>query len=126
MIRGATYEIEVTIKDNATGSPLDLTGVVGILVGLYGDGRRLFGKWSLVDKTSEGYGAVSVVDYFNGKISVALESADTLKALEKMAKLEVMIVMSNPLFEGNVQVSIDTEIQLEKVERSIFEGVSAL
>lgn len=126
MIRGATYEIEVTIKDNATGSPLDLTGVVGILVGLYGDGRRLFGKWSLVDKTSEGYGAVSVVDYFNGKISVALESADTLKALEKMAKLEVMIVMPNPLFEGNVQVSIDTEIQLEKVERSIFEGVSAL
>lgn len=126
MIRGATYEIEVTIKDNATGSPLDLTGVVGILVGLYGDGRRLFGKWSLVDKTSEGYGVVSVVDYFNGKISVALESADTLKALEKMAKLEVMIVMPNPLFEGNVQVSIDTEIQLEKVERSIFEGVSAL
>lgn len=124
MIRGGTYTIEVDITNEDTGLPLDLTGVEGILVGLYGDGRRLFGKWSYVDKTAEGYGLVTVVNAAQGKISVALERAQSLKALEKLAKLEIMVALPNPAFDGGTQYSIDTEINLEAVERSIFEGDS--
>lgn len=124
MIRGATYKIEVTVRNLDTGDPLNLTGVEGILVGCYGEGRRLFGKWSYVDKTAEGFGPVTVVDAAAGKISVLLERTQSLKALEKAAKLEILIALPNPEFEGGTQYSIDTEINLEPVERSIFEGES--
>jgi hypothetical protein len=126
MIRGATYEIEVTITDTDTGTPIDLTGATGLLVGLYGEGRRLFGKWSLVDKSAEGYGDVTITNAVGGVISVALEATDSLKAIEKMAKLEVLVTFNNPMFTNSTQISIDTDIEIEKVERSIFEGVSAL
>lgn len=126
MIRGATYEIEVTITDTDTGTPIDLTNATGLLIGLYGEGRRLFGKWSLVDKSAEGYGDVTITNAVGGVVSVALEANDSLKAIEKMAKLEVLVTFANPMFANSVQVSIDTDIEIEKVERSIFEGVSAL
>lgn len=126
MIRGATYEIEVTITDTDTGTPIDLTDATGLLVGLYGEGRRLFGKWSLVDKSAEGYGDVTITNAVGGVISVALEATDSLKAIEKMAKLEVLVTFNNPMFTNSTQISIDTDIEIEKVERSIFEGVSAV
>lgn len=126
MIRGATYEIEIQVKDTDTGAPIDLTSVTGILVGLYGDGRRLFGKWSYVDKTAEGFGFATVTNALQGIITVALQADDSLKAIEKTCKLEVLVTFPNPLFNGNTQISIDTDITLEKVERSIFEGISAL
>lgn len=125
MIRGATYEIETIIYDD-TGAKVNLTGVSGILVGLYGEGRKMIGKWSYVDKSIDGYGDVTIVDAPNGKISVALEADDTIKALDKMAKLEVKVAFPNAMFDGGQQISIDTEIEIEKVERSIFEGVSPL
>jgi len=125
MIRGATYEIEITITNEDASAPLDLTNASGILVGLYGEGKKIFGKWSLVDKSAEGYGDVVIVTPLSGIISVALEAADSLKALEKMAKLEIVVALPNPDFSGNIQISIDTNIELELVERSIFEGVSA-
>jgi len=50
MVRGATYEIEVSIKDD-TGTAIDLTNVEGILVGAYNEGKRVFARWSLVAKT---------------------------------------------------------------------------
>lgn len=126
MIRGATYEIEIQVTDTDTGNPIDLTSATGILVGLYGDGRRLFGKWSYVDKSAEGYGDVTITNALQGIITVALQAQDSLKAIEKICKLEVLVTFNNPLFTDNVQISIDTEIVIEKVERSIFEGVSAL
>ena len=126
MIRGATYEIEVVIKDETTGAPINLTGVVGILVALYGEGKKVFARWSYIDKSAEGYGFVNIVNAAQGKISVALEATDSLKALEKMAKLEIKVAFYNNLFEGNLQFSIDTDIDIEKVERSIFEGISPL
>jgi len=126
MIRGATYEIEVTVKNPDTGAPIDLTSATGLLVGCYGEGKRLFGKWSLVDKSSEGYGAVNITDPINGIFSVVLEEANTLVALEKVARLEVLVTFNNPMFANNLQISIDTNIILENVERSIFEGVSAI
>lgn len=126
MIRGGTYEIEIQVKDTDTGNPIDLTSATGILVGLYGEGRRLFGKWSYVDKSAEGFGDVTITNAINGIISVALQSEDSLNAIEKICKLEVMVTFNNPMFTDNVQISIDTDIIIEKVERSIFEGVSAL
>jgi hypothetical protein len=126
MIRGGTYEIEIQIKDTNTGSPIDLTNVTGILVGLYGEGRRLFGKWSYVDKSTLGFGDVTITNAINGIISVALQSTDSLNAIEKICKLEVLVTFNNPMFDDNLQISIDTDIILEKVERSIFEGVSAI
>lgn len=124
MIRGATYEIEVVIKDETTGTPINLTGVIGILVALYGEGKKVFARWSYIDKSAEGYGFVNIVNAAQGKISVALEATDSLKALEKMAKLEIKVAFSNNLFEDNLQISIDTDIDIEKIERSIFEGIS--
>lgn len=126
MIRGGTYEIEITIKDEELGTPINLTGVTGILVGLYGDGKRLFGKWSFVDKTADGYGNVTVINAAQGKISVALQSVDSLKALEKDAKLEVKVAMPNAMFQNSTQISIDTDVAVSKIERSIFEGISPL
>ena len=124
MIRGATYEIEVTITNEDTGLALDLTSASGILVGLYGEGKKIFGKWSLVAKA--GFGDVIITDAINGIISVFLEATDSMKALEKMAKLEVVVALPNPDFIGSLQVSIDTNIEIELVERSIFEGESAI
>lgn len=126
MIRGGTYEIEIQVKDTDTGNPIDLTSATGILVGLYGEGRRLFGKWSYVDKSALGFGDVTITNAVNGILSVALQSEDSLNAIEKICKLEVMVTFNNPMFTDNVQISIDTDIIIEKVERSIFEGVSAL
>jgi len=122
MIRGGTYEIEVTITDVDTGDPLDLTNAEGILVGLYGDGNRIFGKWSLIAKP--GYGSVIITDAVNGVITVYVEATDTLKAIEKMAKLEIKVAMPNVVFNDSVQISIATDIQIEPVTRSIFEGIS--
>jgi len=124
MIRGGTYEIEVVIKEETTGDPLDLTTAEGILVALYGDGNRIFGKWSLVDKSAEGFADVIITDAVNGKISVYLEATDSLNALEKMAKLEVKVAMPDVNFEDNLQINIATNLELERVERSIFENVS--
>lgn len=124
MIRGATYEIEVTITDNDTGAAIDLTNAEGILVALYGEGNRIFGKWSLVDKSAEGYGVVTITNAVAGIISVNLESSDSLNAIEKMAKMEIKIALPNNNFEDDIQISIDTNIIIEKVERSIFEGIS--
>jgi len=124
MIRGATYELEVVIKDNDTDTPINLTGVVGILVALYGDGKKVFAKWSYLDKSAEGYGFVSIVNAAQGKISMPIEATHSLKAIEKMAKLEIKVAFPNNMFEDSLQISIDTEIEIEKVERSIFEGIS--
>jgi hypothetical protein len=101
MIRGGTYEIEIVIKEEPTGDPIDLTLAEGILVALYGDGSRIFGKWSLVDKSSEGYGEVFITDAINGKISVYLEATESLNALEKMAKMEVKVALPDPNFQDN-------------------------
>jgi len=125
MIRGATYELEVVIKDTDTNTPINLTGVSGILVALYGDGKKIFAKWSYVDKTAEGFGVVTIVNAAQGKISMPIEADDSLKAIEKMAKLEIKVAFPNNMFEDNLQISIDTDIEIERVERSIFEGISA-
>lgn len=124
MIRGGTYEIEVVIKEEPTGDPVDLTLAEGILVALYGDGSRIFGKWSLVDKSSEGFGEVFITDAINGKISVYLEATESLNALEKMAKMEVKVALPDPNFQDNLQINIATNLELERVERSIFESIS--
>jgi hypothetical protein len=121
MVRGATYEIEVTIKNDA-GTVIDLTTADGILVGAYNDGKRVFAKWSLVAK--DGYDNVVVTDAVNGVITVALQTTESLKSLEKNSRLEVVVSFPNPLFDGNTQISIDTNIELEIVESSIFEGIT--
>jgi len=125
MIRGATYEIEITIKDE-NGDAVDLTDATGILVALYGKGNRIIDKWSLIDKTAEGFGDVVITNAIGGVVSVALSVNESLTALEKMANVEVVVSFTNPLFEGNLQVCIDTDIELEEVKRSIFEGVSPI
>jgi hypothetical protein len=125
MIRGATYEIEITIKDD-NGTAVDLTSATGILVALYGNGNRIIDKWSLNDKSADGFGDVTITSAINGIISVALSVNESLQALEKMANVEVVVSFSNPLFEGNLQVCIDTDIALEEVKRSIFEGVTPI
>ena len=125
MIRGATYEIEITIKDEL-GTAIDLTDATGLLVALYGKGNRIIEKWSLNDKSAEGFKDVIVTDAIDGVITVALSVNESLTALEKMANVEVVVSFNNPLFEGNLQVCIDTDIELEEVKRSIFEGVSTL
>ena len=124
MIKGATYDIEVTISDSDTGLPIDLTDVTGILVGLYGDGKRLFGKWSLNIK--DGYDDVTITDAVNGVIEVSLSSNESINALEKMAKMEVLITFLNPNYNDETQINIATDIELEVVKRSIFEGITAL
>ena len=124
MIKGATYDIEVTISDTDTGLPIDLTDVTGILVGLYGDGKRLFGKWSL--NTKDGYDDVTITDAVNGIIEVSLSSNESINALEKMAKMEVLITFLNPNYNDDTQINIATDIELEVVKRSIFEGITAL
>ena len=124
MIRGATYDIEVTITDSDSGLPIDLTNVTGILVGLYGDGKRLFGKWSLNAK--DGYDDVTITDAVNGVIEVSLSSNESINALEKLAKMEVLLTFLNPNYNDNTQINIATEIELELVKRSIFEGITAL
>ena len=125
MIRGATYEIEITIKDD-NGTAIDLTDATGLLVALYGKGNRIIDKWSLIDKSAEGFGDVIITNAIGGIVSVALSVTESLTALEKMANVEVVVSFSNPLFEGNLQVCIDTDIELEEVKRSIFEGVSPI
>lgn len=125
MIRGATYEIEITIKDE-NGTAVDLTDATGILVALYGKGNRIIDKWSLNDKSAEGFNDVIVTNAVGGIISVALSVNESLTALEKMANVEVVVSFNNPLFEGNLQVCIDTDIELEEVKRSIFEGVTPI
>lgn len=125
MIRGATYEIEITIKDE-NGDAVDLTDATGILIALYGKGNRIIDKWSLNDKSAEGFNELIVTDAINGVISVALSVNESLTALEKMANIEVVVSFFNPLFEGNLQICIDTEIELELFKRSIFEGVNPL
>lgn len=124
MIRGATYELEVTITDNDTGAAIDLTNAEGILVALYGEGNRIFGKWSLVDKSAEGYGVVTITNAVAGIITMYLQGDDSLNAIEKMAKLEIKVALPNANFDDNIQISIDTNIAIEKVERSVFEGIS--
>jgi len=124
MIKGATYDIEVTISDLDTGLPIDLTDVTGILVGLYGDGKRLFGKWSL--NLKDGYDDVTITDAVNGVIEVSLSSNESINALEKMAKMEVLITFLNPNYNDETQINIATDIELEVVKRSIFEGITAL
>lgn len=124
MIKGATYDIEVTISDTDSGLPIDLTDVTGILVGLYGDGKRLFGKWSLNNK--DGYDEVTITDAVNGIIEVSLSSNESINALEKMAKMEVLITFLNPNYNDDTQINIATDIELEVVKRSIFEGITAL
>ena len=125
MIRGATYEIEITIKDD-NGTAVDLTDATGLLVALYGKGNRIIDKWSLIDKSAEGFGDVVITNAVGGIVSVALSVNESLTALEKMANVEVVVSFSNPLFEGDLQVCIDTDIELEEVKRSIFEGVSPI
>lgn len=125
MIRGATYEIEIAIKDE-NNDAVDLTDATGILVALYGKGNRIIDKWSLNDKSAEGFGDVVVSNAIGGIISVALSVTESLTALERMANVEVVVSFFNPLFEGNLQVCIDTEIELELFKRSIFEGVNPL
>jgi hypothetical protein len=125
MIRGATYEIEITIKDD-NGTAVDLTDATGLLVALYGKGNRIIGKWSLNDKSAEGFGDVVISNAVGGIVSVALSVNESLTALEKMANVEVVVSFENPLFEGNLQVCIDTDIELEEVKRSIFEGVTPI
>jgi len=126
MIRGATYTIEIAIVNEDTGLAIDLTAVQGILVALYGDGGKIYGKWSLVDKSAEGFGDVTVDNAAGGLISVPIEVTDTLKAILKMAKLEVKLAFNNPDFANGLQVNIDTNIEIEAVESSVFEGVSPI
>ena len=70
--------------------------------------------------------SVGVSNAIGGIINVALSVDESLTALEKMANVEVVVSFVNPLFEGSLQICIDTDIQLEEFKRSIFEGVSPL
>jgi hypothetical protein len=124
MIRGATYEIEITVSDKDTGDPINLTNAEGILVGVYGEGKRIFGKFSLIAK--QGYGDVIVTNAVGGVLKVYLEASDTLKAIPKNSFVEIKIALPNGVYEDNVQINIATEVELESVQSSIFEGISPL
>lgn len=121
MVRGATYEIEITIT-NTDGVAIDITSATGILVGAYNEGKRVFAKWSLISKV--GYDDVTIVNAVAGIIKVALQSSESLKSLEKNSRLEVVVSFNNPDFDNSTQISIDTAIELEVVESSIFEGIT--
>lgn len=125
LVRGGSYRITVTVKDKATGTPIDLTPALGILVGLYGEGKRIIGKWSLIDKSAEGFGAI--FDYTaSGEVTVLLNRTESLTALEKTARLEVVVVLPDVDFVDGAQYTIATDIVLDQVERSIFENTTAI
>ena len=122
MIRGATYELEIAVK-KADGTALDLTLATEILVGLYSDGRRVFGKYSLTNRTADGFGSLTRQAGTGGLVTVYIEADETLSALEKVAKCEVVVTFANANYENSEQICIATDITIEAVNASIFEGV---
>ena len=122
MIRGATYELEVSVKE-ADGTALDLTLATEILVGIYSEGRRVFGKYSLTNRTAEGFGSLTRQAGTGGLVTVYIEASETLSALEKVAKAEFVVTFANANYEDNKQICIATDITIESVNASIFEGV---
>lgn len=122
MIRGGSYEIEVTVVNEDTGTALDLTSATGILVALYNNARAVIAKWSFVDRSAEGFEPLIVSDAVAGKITLYLNSDESVTGLEKMAKLEVKVAFNNPVFDGSKQISVATEVEIEPFERSVLES----
>lgn len=122
MIRGATYELEIAVK-KADGTALDLTLATEILVGLYTEGRRVFGKYSLTDRTADGFDSLTRQAGTGGLVTVYVNADETLDALEKVAKAEVVVTFANANYADNKQISIATDVVIEAVTGSIFEGV---
>lgn len=122
MVRGETKKLTITVKDKLTGAVIDCSGATGLLVGLYHDGNKVIGKWSLVPKT--GYGTIEMTNANVGIISVYLTVSETLEGIkQKTLKAEVVVSFNNPSYPSNKQISIDTNIQVEEIESSIFEGI---
>jgi len=122
MVKGESKKLTITVLNKTTGLPVDCSGATGIMIGCYHDGNKVVGKWSLVSKP--GFGAIDVTGAATGELIVYLSPAQTLEAIrQKNMKAEVVVSFNNPAYPSSKQISIDTDIAIQEVEHSIFEGV---
>jgi len=122
MVKGESKKLTITVLNKATGLPVDCSAATGIMVGCYHEGNKVVGKWSLVSKP--GFGAVDITNANTGVLVVYLSPSQTLEAIrQKNMKAEVVVSFTNAAYPDSKQISIDTNIAVQEVENSIFEGV---
>ncbi len=120
MVRGETVLIDVTVVDS-TGATVDLTTVDGLLIGIYQNASNILDKFSKVAKA--GFKDIDLTQGATGIATVAFEATENINIKE--LKIEVKVSQTSGAFIGGYQTNIDTNITLENVEASIFEGVQA-
>lgn len=123
MVKGESKKLTITVLNKTTGLPVDCSAATGVMVGAYHEGNKVVGKWSLVAKP--GFGAVDMTNAATGVLVVYLSPTQTLEAIrQKNLKAEVVVSFLNPAYPSSQQISIDTNIAVEEVENSIFEGIN--
>jgi hypothetical protein len=131
MIKYSTCEIALTAYDEddaGVKTPIDLTAVVDAIFVLYQDGNKVLAKWSITDRTAEGYKRIDIsnaVDAAIGKCIVRADIAETKQAMLKTGKSEFQVLRTNANFTGNKQVDIDTDIELEDFEQPVIKNAFA-
>ncbi len=124
MVRGETKKFTITVTDKDSGDVIDCTVCTGILLGLYQDGGKLLQKWSKVGKT--GFDVIDVTNADAGVLVVYVKVNNLQAGIrDKMLKFEGKFDFPDAAFPSSKMICIDTNILVEELETSIFEGVDA-
>lgn len=75
LVRGTRWEDDVTIQDQSTGDPVDLTGIVSAMMRI----RTDIADATHVMELSMDNGRLEVVDAPTGKVGIRVSSAQTLE-----------------------------------------------
>jgi len=123
MVRGENKKFTITVRNKTTGAVIDCSAATGILLGAYQEGGKILQQWSKVVKA--GFGTIDVTNAATGILVVYMDVSNTLAAVRnKMVRLEGEVSFANANYVGGHQISIDTNVEIEEFEPSIFEGVS--
>lgn len=123
MVRGETKKMTVLVKDKATGDPIDCSAAIGVGIGLYQQGGKILQKWSLNALT--GFDTVDMTDADTGRLVVYIKAENLLAGIrQKTLRVQANIIFSTPGYPDGKEISIDTNIVVEELEPSIFEGIN--
>jgi len=124
MVRGESKKLTVFVRNKITGALVDCSAATGILFGLYQEGGIILEKWSKVLKTGFN-NTINETDAATGTFVIYISVDKLQKGIQnKMVKFEGKILFPNGAYPGGIKVDCDTNITVEELESSIFEGVS--
>lgn len=115
MIKGTDTTIKIKLKDN-TGTPIDLSGLAGIVVIVYQKGLTI-DQFSL--NFQSGFRSINITDGLNGEFEIYVNAENTKNAfIGKDIFIEVKTIAVDTNFDGGDVTKSTGQIKLSELKES--------